>query len=400
MRLAVISDLPHHRADDGRPCTIEPVVNQLDRWASLFDEVVLCVPVDPGPPPAGFAPYRSANVRLERVSKAGGNTRRAKLGLLLHVLPWAWRTRRIARQVDAVYLRCPSNVGLVAIFSTWRAARHRYALYAGVWRGYDGEPPFYALQRWLLGSPRFGGPVSVYAAARQDRPHLEPFFSSSFTREDWLAAAPGVDAKLARITGGVGGTASDPWRLVAVGRLTPNKNQQVVLRAVAEVRDRGVEAVLDVYGDGPERPRLERLAAELGLGDRIRFHGSVDHREVMDAFARADLQLLGTRQEGYGKVLLEGMLHGTVPVFSDSPVAPEIAGDGTRGRVVGSDDHGAFARAVVELTSDRARWARMAKAARDHTADMTLEAFAERVQEMLERQWGVRFPPRAGGRRT
>jgi glycosyltransferase involved in cell wall biosynthesis len=252
-----------------------------------------------------------------------------------------------------------------------------------------GEPRFYAMQRRLLGSPRFGGPVFVYASRRLDRPHLVPFFSSSFTRSDWQAGGAGFDRKLARITGGEGGTAEDPWRLVAVGRLTPNKNQRVAVQALALMAADGVEAVLDVYGDGPERPRLERLAADLDVADRVRFHGSVNHGEVMEAFAHCDLQLLTTRQEGYGKVLLEGMLHGTVAVFSESPVADEIAGGGGRGLVVPADDPAAVARAVEELTSDRARWASMAKAARDYTSGMTLDEFWRLVRDVLERQWGI-----------
>ncbi|MFM7509625.1 MAG: hypothetical protein ACKO5A_08765, partial [Actinomycetota bacterium] len=143
MKLAVIGDTQHYRDEQGRLCALEPVVNQLDRWAELFDEVVLCAPLDPGPPPAGFAPYGAANVRIEPLRKAGGNTALAKLGLLPRLVPWTVATRRVARQVDAVHLRCPCNIGMVAIFSTWKAVRYRYALYAGVWHSYVGEPRFF-----------------------------------------------------------------------------------------------------------------------------------------------------------------------------------------------------------------------------------------------------------------
>ncbi|MFN7151377.1 MAG: hypothetical protein ACK4V6_18095, partial [Microthrixaceae bacterium] len=102
MRLAVIGDTQHYVDEQGRICALEPVTLQLDRWAALFDEVVVCAPLDPGPPPAGFAPYDAANLRLEPLRRAGGNTRAAKFGLLAHLLPWARTTRRVARSVDAV----------------------------------------------------------------------------------------------------------------------------------------------------------------------------------------------------------------------------------------------------------------------------------------------------------
>jgi glycosyltransferase involved in cell wall biosynthesis len=388
VRLAVIGDLHHYRDEGGRLWTLEPLVHQLDRWAELFDEVVICAPLDTGRPPVGFAPYRSTNLQLEPLQKAGGNTRIAKLGLLVHILPWAIATRRVAKAVDAVYLRCPSNIGLVAIISTWRTRCLRYATYAGAWHDYDGEPRFFRLQRKLLATGWFGGPVSVYADRDPSRPHLEPFFSASYTVGDLEQAAVGVDRKLARIEDG---DAPGPWRLVTVGRLTENKNQQAIVRALRRIVDAGTDAELDVYGDGPCRERLERLAEDLGVADRVRFHGSVDHGDVMAAFSSADINLLSTRQEGFGKVLLEGMVHATVPVFGQSPVAREISGDGRRGVVVPADDDAAMAAAVVALVRDRSRWAAMAREARTYAASVTLEAFQDRLREMLERQWGVRL---------
>ncbi len=109
----------------------------------------------------------------------------------------------------------------------------------------------------------------------------------------------------------------------------------------------------------------------------------------MAAFAAADLNLLSTRQEGFGKVLLEGMVHAAVPVFGESPVAGEISGAGSRGVVVPPDDPDRFAEAVIDLVADRTRWAAMAEDARAYAGSMSLEAFQERVRVMLETQWGV-----------
>jgi len=395
VRLAVIGDTQHFRDVEGRLCALEPTVNQLDRWAQLFDEVVLCAPLDPGPPPAGFAPYRSRNISIEPLRKAGGNTRAAKLGLLVHIVPWGLATRRVARSVDAVHLRCPCNIGLVAIFSTWKAGCLRHAMYAGVWHDYPGEPRFFRLQRKLLASRWFGGPVSVYADRDHTRPHLEPFFSPSYSSTDIAAAGSSAAAKIERIRDEQN---AGPWRLVTVGRLTENKNQQTIVQAMALILDRGVAATLDVYGDGPLRAHLETMAENLGVADRITFHGSVDHSEVTAAFAVADLNLLSTRQEGFGKVLLEGMVHGVVPVFGASPVAGEISGDGARGVVFPPDDASSLADAVVALVADRERWSAMAGAALDYAGSMTLEAFQVRVQQMLEAQWGVRLSATSAGR--
>lgn len=387
--LAVIADLPHHRDAEGRLYGLEPVVAQLDQWATLFERVVIGSPLLPGPPPAGFAPYRSAHVDIASLPRGGGNTLGAKLALIPLIPGWAWRTRRLARSVDAVHLRCPSNIGLVGIFSTWRAVGHRCAMFAGVWRHYDGEPRFFRLQRELLRSRWFDGPVWIYGPADPARPHLEPSFSPSFTQATWDAAGPGVAAKRAALAAR---PATGPWRLVVVGRLTPNKNQQAALRAVAELTAAGLDVRLDVLGDGPERGRLESLACELGLGDRVRFHGMVTFDEVADAFAGADLQILPSRQEGFGKVLLEGMVHGVVPLLSPGPAADGIAGQGSRGLIIDPQAPSTIADAVRSLVDDRLRWLAMVDDARAHTADQTLEVFRSSLRRALERQWDVDLP--------
>lgn len=391
--LAVFGDFPQHLDEQGRLHGLEPVVAQLDCWGALFDRMVLCGPLLPGPPPSGFAPFATPNVELVELPRAGGNTRAAKLGLLPRIPVWAWRTWRVARSVDAVHLRCPCNIGLVSIFSTRLAARYRYAIYAGVWRDYDGEPGSFRAQRRLLGSASFGGPVSVYATTDPTRPHLEPFFSPSHDRADWDAAAAGVAAKRAAIAER---DPAGPWRFVVVGRLTPNKNQQAAVRAVAELVAGGLDATLDVLGDGAEGDRLRALAAELGIGERVRFHGMVDLDTVNEVFAASDLQLLTTRQEGYGKVLLEGMVHGVIPLLTHSPAAPEIAGDGSRGLIIDPDDPSGVAAAARSLIDDRARWVAMIDDARAFTERRSLEAFGEAVRDVLERQWGVSLPAARG----
>lgn len=383
-RLAVIGDLPHYRSA-GMLYGLAPIVAQLERWANLFDEIVVCAPLSPGPPAPGFEPYPFP-VEFEEVRAGGGNTRRAKLALVRRIPGWAWRTRRLARSVDAVYLRCPSNIAGVALLSTWRAVPYRCAGYAGVWRDYDGEPRPYRCQRRLLAGRFFDGPVSVYAPRDPARPKLAPFFSPSLDRRACNAAAPAVAATRARICGN--GDAG-PWRVIVVGRLTPNKNHAVAVEALHLLVDRGLDVSLDVVGEGPEAGRLQARAQQYELGDRVRFHGMVDHGEVLRLFAGSDLQLLTTRQEGYGKVLLEGMAAGVVPVLVESPLADEIAGSGRRAMVVDADDPAATADAVYSLVGDRDRWLSMVDAARDYAAARTLETYEVRVRQMLERGWKV-----------
>src|SRR5262245_49295199 len=147
MRLLVISHTAHH-SENGEPRGWGPTVREIDRLASLFDELVHVAPLHSGPAPASALSYEARNVRLVPVRPSGGTTLLAKLGL---VGAWAEYLRVILgelRRCDAVHVRCPSNIGLLAILllAVRRMPRSRWVKYAGNWRPEGRESVSYALQ--------------------------------------------------------------------------------------------------------------------------------------------------------------------------------------------------------------------------------------------------------------
>ena len=386
MRLGVIADTRHHRDGAGRLCTIEPVAAQLEQFAAMFDEVVLLVPLWPGPPPAGFRPYRCTNVSIVALRPAGGTTARAKAVLALRVPAWAAAMRRLLRDVDVVHLRAPCNVALLGLAASRLSSRPRAAMYAGNWDGYDGEPMTYRAQRWLLARPSFGGPVTVYTDRRTAASHVVPFFSPSFTLAEWEAESAAVAQKVDAL-GHPG-----PVRLVTVGHLAANKNQATIVEAVARLRAQGIDTRLDVVGDGPLAGVLTRRRDVLGLREAVRFHGRLPLDGVRDRYRSADFNVLASRSEGYPKVVAEGMVCGAVPVMSRVPMADALVAGGVRGVTFAGDDPDALAGAIASLASDPARVAAMVAAGRDYTRTVTLDAFGAQLHDILETHWGIVLP--------
>lgn len=387
MRLAVIADTAHHLNGEGRLCAKRGVAAQLDRWAALFDEVEVWAPLWDGRPTANFAPYQAANIALRPLPRGGGPGWGAKARLLPLTLSW-WRSiHAVLARVDAVHIRCPCNIGGIALLATRRARLHRYAMYAGSWYGYPGEPWSYRLQRWLL-RRRFHGVVTVYADPRDlEEPHLVPMFSPAVTALEWEREAEPMAAKLSALE--AAGSALTPLRLVSVGALTPNKNHGVVLRAVAGLRQAGMEVELDVAGDGPLRGELAGRCHALGLDGAVRFHGDCDGDTLWGLYRAAHLNVLVSRTEGYPKVVLEGMVAGAVPVLSDFPLARSLVGDGQRGVVVHGGGAEALAASWRRLASDPAGLAAMARAGRQYSRSRTLEAFEASLRDLLGERWGL-----------
>ena len=144
-------------------------------------------------------------------------------------------------------------------------------------------------------------------------------------------------------------------RLVSVGRLSREKGHDVLLRALADLRSRGVAVTLRVVGDGPERAALDSLAENLGLADAVEFAGALPPGQLPDAYAHADAFVLPSRREGFGVALVEAMATG-LPVVATRSGGPSDIVSPSDGILVAPDDPGALADGIAGSIENRAAY--------------------------------------------
>ena len=162
-------------------------------------------------------------------------------------------------------------------------------------------------------------------------------------------------------------TPPEPGLILHIGRLVEKKGTVSLLAAMARLRD---DARLVVIGDGPLRPRLERQAATLGLGDRVRFLGVLPREAVLGWMRRAWLLAAPSvtaadgDAEGLPTVLCEAGATGLPAVASRHAGNPEAVLDGETGLLVAEGDGVALAAALATLLGDPERRAAMAVAGR------------------------------------
>lgn len=114
--------------------------------------------------------------------------------------------------------------------------------------------------------------------------------------------------------------------ILSVGHLVPLKGFDLLIRSFAALVEQKEhrDSRLVIVGEGPERPRLEKLVASLGLSDRVRLVGAVAHRDLRPWYSAADAFCLASSREGWPNVLLESMACGTPVVATAVGGAPEI----------------------------------------------------------------------------
>ena len=127
-----------------------------------------------------------------------------------------------------------------------------------------------------------------------------------------------------------------PIKAITVGRLIPLKRVDKLLEALEKIPELG----LVVVGDGPERPRLERMAQDLGVSDRVYFSGQRSKRETIGLMAACDFFILNSTHEGLPHVVLEAMALGLPVVATAVGGTPEVVRDGETGILVPTVDGG------------------------------------------------------------
>ena len=162
-----------------------------------------------------------------------------------------------------------------------------------------------------------------------------------------------------------------------VTRLNRVKRADVLLRALASLQQgHGV-----VVGDGPERARLEAIAGQLELAERVQFVGH--QRDVRPWLAALDVFVLSSDWEGMSNALLEAMAAGLPVVATRVGGNPEVVVDGVTGLLVPPSDPDALAEAIVRLLRDPALRRRMGRAGRRRVEEhFNIEETVRRTEEV------------------
>jgi glycosyltransferase involved in cell wall biosynthesis len=177
-------------------------------------------------------------------------------------------------------------------------------------------------------------------------------------------------------------------RLIHVASLNPVKDQATLLRALAALRDAGVDFEMDIVGVDTLDGRVQALGRELKLDGQLRFLGFRTQRELQPVLAEADLLVMASRHEAGPLVLLEAAVAGVPTVGTEVGHIAEWAPSGAVAVPVG--DWVGLAAAIQRVLVDEALRCRLAAVAQRHAiaedADYTARAFEGLYDEVLARR--------------
>ncbi len=206
--------------------------------------------------------------------------------------------------------------------------------------------------------PQQGFPRVVQLARTVDTHAFDPFYRDAGLRARWDVEE------------------NDPV-VIHVGRLAPEKNLWLAIRAFRRIQETQPMARFVLVGDGPERAALEAANPD------FIFTGTLQGRALAEHFASADLFVFPSLSETFGNVTLEAMASGVATVAYDYGAAREYLRDGLHGRAVACGDEEGFIAAAATLADDPTARTRMGLAARAAVAGMEPSRVCEDFATLL-----------------
>jgi glycosyltransferase involved in cell wall biosynthesis len=185
--------------------------------------------------------------------------------------------------------------------------------------------------------------------------------------------------------------------MVTVSRLVKNKGVDDAIRVLAGARRVHGSLSLEIIGEGPERGNLEALARKLGVGDAVKFLGSLSHADVYERLVTADMLLLMSRNpsERLPNAVKEAMACRCICVITESPGIEQLVGPLTHKLIVRQRDWEHGARLVSNVVENSSLY----EADRDTGRQYMLSAYdASRIAAARLAVWTACAPQERGGR--
>ena len=368
MNFTVFSSAPLVKKQDGY-YAYQPYIREMDLWARHTGPMHFACPVieDDGGlyTKIEFPIGRIYELHAFDVQSAAGVFRALRYSIVnLFILFGAMRA------AGHLHLRCPGNIGLLAcVVQIFFPGKKKTAKYAGNWDPKSVQPVSYKVQKWFLNNAFLtrNMTVLVYGQWPGTSRNIKPFFTATYWESDKKPLQP---------------KPAGPIAFVFAGSLAPGKRPQYAIELVERLRSDGVDAYLNLYGNGSERAKLEDYVKNSGLIQAVRFMGNQPANAVARAFGESHFAILPSRSEGWPKAVAEAMFWGCLPLATAVSCVPYMLDSGKRG-VLLSLDLEADAKAVIHLLENPMEYQEKVEAAANWSRQFTLDLFEREIVKLL-----------------
>jgi glycosyltransferase involved in cell wall biosynthesis len=349
---------------------------------SLFEEVQIMVPVVE-PRRQGEVLFKDAMINIDPIHQDFAKGKRRKLLILWWAIINFASLRKKIKDVDLVHIPVPSDLGTIGMYMALWLKKPLFIRHCGNW---DNQRTM-AEKLWLNFMEKHAG-KNVLALATGGKvqapselnPNIQWIFSTSLLQSE-------IEDNIPRIY-----EDGQAFRLITVSRQVQAKGTSICIQALALLRSENVQ--LDVVGDGPDLPAFKRLAEDLGMLERVKFYGKLNHAAVLKVLKQAHLFCYPTKaSEGFPKVVLEAMACGLPVISTPVSVLPSLVYSSGAGVIIEAAESELLADAVRKMIYENQVFEDCSKNALKEAAKYTLENWSLFIADRLNATFNWNLSP-------
>lgn len=373
MNFLIVTHAAHKKNGQQQIGGYAPYVREMNIWARHVGQMTIIAPVSDEPFGAIDIAYQHSSINLIAIPTISFTSGKEVLNALPKIPGIIAHIYRQMKKADHIHLRCPGNIGLLGcLVQVFFPAKKKTAKYAGNWDWQSKQPQTYRLQQRILNNTFFTRNMQalVYGKWPGTTKNILPFFTATYSQQDI------VPSPVRTLDSG------QPIRLIFVGTLAKGKQPLLSIKVTEALVKAGYNVVLNIFGEGGERPRLETYIAENELGSFVKLKGNQPAALVQEYYRNSHFLIFISKSEGWPKVVAESMFWGCVPITTKVSCVPEMVGNGERGTLV-DDNQEAVVKALTKYLQNPTLYAASASKGMDWSRQFTLEKFEAEIKKLL-----------------
>lgn len=272
---------------------------------------------------------------------------------------------------DHIHLRCPGNIGLLGcIAQIFFPTKKKTAKYAGNWDSKSKQPFSYRLQKWILNNTFLtrNMQVLVYGEWENQSKNIKSFFTATYCNSEKEVIIK--DGK------------SLEKSFIFVGSLVSGKNPMYAIKLVEHLAKNNMKVVLNIFGEGIERKKLEDYINNNQFEKFVFLHGNQNKETVKQFYKKSHFVILPSKSEGWPKAIAEGMFWGCVPLATNVSCVPFMIDYGKRGILLEMNMKKDLAQ-IEEIFLHQDKFSDMSSLASKWSQNYTVDRFEKEIEKLL-----------------
>lgn len=329
MRFCVITHVPHIQKNN-LFYGYAPYVREMNIWLKYCNKTIIVAPLIHENLSLIHEPYKHESLDFKRVEAFNITSFKQFINTLIIFPKLLYTVFFAMKQSDHIHLRCPGNMGLVgSIVQIFFPEKKKTAKYAGNWDPKAKQPLSYKLQRWILSNTLLtkNMQVLVYGDWENQTKNIKPFFTATYDSAEIRDSKFEIRELREEMV----------IRFLFVGALVKGKQPLYAVQLVHQLKKLGYQVVLELYGEGEEREKIEQFITSNDLNTTILLKGNQSKDFVKQKYKESHFLILPSQSEGWPKAVAEAMFWGCLPIATPVSCVPYMVDFGNRGVLLEMD---------------------------------------------------------------